>query len=99
MTSLTADHGGHHPGVKISPGCGLEVFEQGLDRRPAEIPQELAVVLEKDAQHLRDGEDHLAVRDIEQKLLPHPLAPFLKALDMTGGKKSAAAYICHPERT
>jgi len=31
------------------------------------------------------------VRDIEQKLLPHPLAPFLKALGMTGGTKSAAA--------
>jgi len=28
---------------------------------------------------------NLAVRDIQEKLLPHPLAPFLKPLGMTGG--------------
>jgi hypothetical protein len=30
-----------------------------------------AVVLEENPQHLWDGEDNLAVRDIEEKLLPH----------------------------
>ncbi len=37
----------------------------------------------KKMQHLRDSEDNLAVRDIQQKLLPHPLSPLLTSLGMT----------------
>ena len=83
--------GGHHSGAKLSAGCGLEVAEQGLDGRPAELSQKPALVLEEDAQHPGDGEDDLAVRDIQKKLLSHPLAPLFKPLGMTRWAKSAAA--------
>ena len=29
--------GGHHAGAKLSAGCGLEVFKEGLDGRLAEV--------------------------------------------------------------
>jgi hypothetical protein len=48
-----------------------------------------AVVLEEEPEHLGDGEDDLAVRDIEEKLLSHPLAPLLQAFGMAGGTEAA----------
>ena len=47
----------------------------------AKIPQEPALVLEEDPQHLGDGKDDLAMGDIQKECLPHPLAPFLKAFN------------------
>jgi hypothetical protein len=55
--------------------------------RLAELPRELPLELEEDAQHLGDDENNLAVGHIQQKRLPHPLTPFLQALGMTGGTK------------
>ena len=88
---------GHHPGDKFCASCGLKIFEKGLDCRPAELAEELALVFEEDAQHLGDGEDNLAVGDIQQKLLPHPLAPLLQALGMTRGTKPAGTAGEHQE--
>jgi len=51
----------------------------------------LTLVLEEDAEHLGDDKDHLAVGNIQEKSLPHPLAPFLKPLGMTGGTEPAGA--------
>lgn len=79
----------HLPPMSI--GIKAEVTEEGLDGRLAELAQKPALILEEDAQHPGDGEDDLAVRHIQEELLPHPLAPFLKAFGMTGGAKSAAA--------
>jgi len=69
---------GHHPGAKLSTGCGLEVVEEGLDGRLAELSQEPPLILEEDAQHLWNNKNNLTVRDIQHKLLPHPLTPLLK---------------------
>ena len=42
-------------------------------------------------QRLGDGEDDLAVRDIQHKLLLHPFSPFLKPLGMAGGAEPTGA--------
>lgn len=78
-------------GHKFTPGDSFEITGQGAKGQAAEFTQELAVILEENPEHLRDGEDDLTVGDIEEKLLPHPLAPLLKALGMAGGTKSPGA--------
>jgi hypothetical protein len=35
---------GHHPWAKLSAGCGLEVFDEGMDGRPTERAQKSALV-------------------------------------------------------
>jgi len=40
-----------------------------------QLLKELALELEEETQHLGDREDDLAVGDIEEERLPHPLAP------------------------
>jgi len=62
-----------------------------LDCCLAKIPQKPAFVLKEDMQHLRHGEDHLAVGNIQEKLLPHPLTPFLPLLRMARWAKSTSA--------
>jgi len=72
-----------------------------LDCCLAKIPQKPAFVLKEDTQHLRHGEDHLAVGNIQEKLLPHPLClcvtarrqvtPFLPPLRMARWAKSTSA--------
>jgi hypothetical protein len=72
-------------------GYGLEVFEEGLDNRPAKSPHKPALILEENVQHPGDREDNLAVRDIQKECLPHPLAPFLQPLGMTRGAETSGA--------
>jgi len=67
---------------EIFPCRGLEINRQGVDGRAAKPPEQLAVELKEDPQHLGDREDHLAVWYIEKKRLPHPLAPFLDPLGL-----------------
>jgi hypothetical protein len=67
----------------------LKIDREGLDRRPAELPQEPAPVLEEDPQRLGDRQHHLAVRHVEKQGLPHPCAPLLPALGVAGGAESA----------
>jgi hypothetical protein len=72
-------------GLECFPRRGLKIEKKRLDGTAAKIAQEPTLELEKDAQHLGDREDHLAVWDIHEERLPHPLPPLLKALGMTGG--------------
>ena len=58
-----------------------------------------AVGLEKYPEPLRDGEDDLAVRDIQEKYLPHPLAPLLQAFGIVRRTKSAGAAGEKPQET
>jgi hypothetical protein len=44
---------------------------------------------EEKPQHFGDGEDHLTMRDIQKKFLPHPLAPLLTSFGMARGTESA----------
>jgi len=46
---------------------------------------------EYQGQRLGDVEDDLAVRDIQHKLLLHPLSPFLRPLGMAGGAEPTGA--------
>ena len=59
---------------------GFKVDREGLDGRPAELPQEPAPELEEDPQRLGDREDDLAMRDIQEERLPHPRRPGPRAL-------------------
>ena len=79
---------GDDAGHKRAPGHDFKVTGQGAEGQAAEIPQKPAVVLEEEAEHLGDGEGNLAVRDVQEKFLPHPLAPLLKPFGMTGGAES-----------
>jgi hypothetical protein len=47
------------PGVS-APSHNLEITGQGPEGAAAKIPQELALELEENPQHLGDREDHLA---------------------------------------
>jgi len=88
---------GYNTRDEFCAGCGLEVFEERLDCRPAELAEEPTLVLEEDTQHLGDGEHHLAVGDIQEKYLPHPLAPLLKTLRMARRTESAGTAGEHQE--
>jgi len=84
-------NGGNNSGHQLAPGCYLEITGQGPEGAAAELPLQPAIVLKEDAQHLRDGEDDLAVGDIQEKLLLHPLAPLLKPLRMARRTEAAGA--------
>jgi hypothetical protein len=89
----------------MSPGekalCPFGVQELFMDEKPegraAEIPQQPPVVLEEYPQHPWDGEDDLAVGDIQKKLFPHPFAPLLQPLGMARGAKPAGPAGEHDE--
>jgi len=57
----------------------------------------MQVGVEEDPQHLGDGEDDLAMRNIQEKRLPHPLAPCLNALSVAGGAEPPGAAGKHNE--
>ena len=83
--------GGHNTRRKLCASCCLEVFEQGIDSRPGKFSEKPALVFEEDAQHLGDGKYLLAMRHIEKEFFPHPFAPLLKALGMSGGTEPSRA--------
>ena len=80
--------GDNDAGDELFARQGLKIDREGLDGRPAELPEELSPELEEDPQRLGDGEDDLTVRDIQEQCLPHPLAPLLQAFGMTGRAKA-----------
>jgi hypothetical protein len=80
---------GDNAGLEGRPGHGLKIKKNRSDSAAAKISQELPLELEEHPEHLRDDEDHLTMRDVEEERLPHPLAPLLQALGMTGGTKSS----------
>jgi len=61
----------------------FQEFQESLERSHTERGEKRALEAEEDAKHLGQGEDDLAVGDIEEKLLLHPLAPLLPAFGMT----------------
>jgi len=82
---------GHHTRDELFASCGLEVMEEGLDGGMAEFTKKLASELEEDAENFGNDEDDLAMRDVQNKCLPHPLAPLLKAFGMAGGAESSGS--------
>jgi hypothetical protein len=72
-------------GLECFPRRGLKIGKKRLDGTAAKIAQEPKLELEKDAQHLGDREDHLAMRNVQEERLPQPLTPFFQPLGMTGG--------------
>jgi hypothetical protein len=79
----------HNTGDELCAGCCLEVMEEGLDGRMAELTKKLPPELEEDAEHFGNDKDDLAMRDVQNKLLPHPFAPLLKPFGMAGGTESS----------
>jgi hypothetical protein len=61
------------------------------------FPQELTLELEEHPEHLRDREDHLTIRDIQEERLSHPLTPFLQPFGMVGMTEPAGAAGEHQE--
>jgi len=52
--------------VELAFGESFKIAGQGLEGQAAEFPQEPAVAAEEDPQHPGDGEDNLAVGDVEK---------------------------------
>jgi len=87
----------HHSWHELK-ACGcLQGFHKCTHRAETEIIEEFSLEAEEKTQHLRNSKDNLTVGDIEQKLLPHPLAPFLTSLRMAGGAESAGFAGKHEE--
>ena len=63
--------------------CSSEVFHKRHFTAETKRREKRTVVLEEYPQQLGYGKDYLAVRSIQDKLLPHPLTPFLPALGIT----------------
>jgi len=70
---------GDHPRFEGRSGHDLKISNKRTDGAAAKIPQELALELEEDPQHLGNREDDLAVRDVQEECLPHPIPPFRQA--------------------
>jgi len=81
----------YHLGRNLRSGCGLEVAEESLDSRLAELARKLAFVPKKDPQHLGDREDDLTVGDIKKEFLAQSLIPLLKPVGMAGWAETPRA--------
>lgn len=84
------DHG-HHSRHKVKAcGCVTKLLER-LHRRETERIEELSLEAQEQPQHLGDGEDHLAVRDIQHNLLPAlGMTRWTKAVCLAGEKEAWA---------
>jgi len=85
------------PGHQLVAGCHLKITSQGAESTAAELPQQPAVVLEEEPEHLGDDKDNLTMRDIQEKCLPHPLSPLFQPLRMARGTEAAGAAREHQE--
>jgi hypothetical protein len=90
------DHSHHSWHELKTCGC-VQGFHKCTHRAETEIIEEFSLEAEEKTQHLRNSKDNLTVGDIEQKLLPHPLAPFLTSLRMARGAESAGFAGKHEE--
>jgi len=77
------------PGGQGFPSRDFEISVQGLQRRAAEITQKPPMILEENPQHLGNREDDLPMQNIPKQPFPHPLAPDLNTLGLTGRAKAA----------
>jgi len=82
---------GNDTGLEDHPRHGLKIEKKRPDGTAAELSQELALEFEEYPEHLRNREDHLAVRDIQEKLLVHPLSPLLQPLGVARRAESPRA--------
>jgi hypothetical protein len=82
------DHGHHSRHELKTCGC-VQESHKCTHRAETERIEELSLEAKEKTQYLRDSEDNLTVRDIQQKFLPHPLTPLLTALGMTRWTESA----------
>jgi hypothetical protein len=90
------DHG-HYSRHKLK-ACGcVQEFHKCAHRRETEIIEELSLETEEKTQHLGNGEDNLTVKDIQEKFIPHPFAPFLPAFGVTRRTESACLAGKHQE--
>ncbi len=89
--------GGNDSRRQRAPGHNLEVSGQGPEGAAAQIAEEPTIELEEDPQPLWDGEDDLAMRHVQEKCLPHPLAPLLDPLAMTRRAESPGPAREHDE--
>jgi hypothetical protein len=80
---------GDNAGLERRPGRSLQIEEKRPLSTAAKIPQELALELKEEAQHLGNDEDHLTMRDVEKERLPHPLASLLQPLGVARGTEAA----------
>jgi hypothetical protein len=62
--------GRDNTGRKHAPSQDFKIASQGPEGTAAEITEEPTLELEEDPQHLGNGEDHLAMRNIQKELLP-----------------------------
>jgi hypothetical protein len=90
------DHGHHSRHELKACGC-VQEFHKCVHRRETERIEEPSLKTEEQTQHLRDSEDNLAVGDIQQKFLPHPLSPFLTSFGMTRRTEPACLAGKHQE--
>lgn len=74
----------------------VQSVPEGLDGGD-DARHKIFLVLEEDTQHLGNGEDDLTMRDIQEKLLAHPLAPLLNLLGVAGRTEAAAAAGKHQQ--
>ena len=88
---------GDNPRLKLRSRHRLKIEKKRPDATAAKLPQELALELEENPQHLGDGEDDLAVRNIQKERLPHPLAPLLQPFGMARRAESPGAAGEHEE--
>ena len=82
---------GNNSGLKVPPCDSREIADEGAEGRAAEFPQQPAVVLEEYPQQPGDGEDDLAMGDIEEKLLSHPPQYLDKIVRLGLAKESVQA--------
>ncbi len=79
---------GHNTWYNFFACYGPEVFQNCPFSAETETTEKRAFVFEEYSQHLGNGEDHLAVRNIKQERLPHPLAPLLTSFGIAWGAES-----------
>jgi len=77
-------------------GC-VQKFHKCTHRAETEIIEEFSLVTEEQTQHLGNSKDNLTVGNIKEKFFPHPVAPLLPPLGMTGGTESACLTGKHEE--
>jgi hypothetical protein len=75
--------GDNDTGDEIFARHGLKIDRKGFDGASAELTEEPAPELEEYPQRLGNRENNLAMSDIQEQRLPHPLAPRLQALGLT----------------
>jgi len=76
-------------GLEIVSRYGPEIEKNRSDSTAAKFPEKLALEFEEYPKHLRDREDDLAVRNIKEERLAHPLTPLLQSFGVARRTEAA----------